>query len=178
VFFNVRELEVRKVRFNADIPPGGLEFLDRHIRQVSPIHAEGVAELVSDTLGEIRIVGQYSVQMEAECDRCLEPIQAELRNDFDLIYLPTPKGQQLPPERAIEESETDIGFYEGNGIELGQILQEQVLLAMPMQQICNEQCRGICPNCGQNRNLDQCHCEQKVPDDRWAALKNLKTSSN
>ena len=47
------------------------------------------------------------------------------------------------------------------------------LLSLPMQRICREDCQGICPICGQNRNLAECGCQVKTPDDRWAALRNL-----
>ena len=75
----------------------------------------------------------------------------------------------------IDEGETEIAFYEGGGVELKDILREFVLLAMPMQRVCREDCRGICPVCGQNRNLASCECEAKPEDDRWAALKKLQT---
>ena len=57
--------------------------------------------------------------------------------------------------------ESEIGFYEGDGIELKDVLREYVLLALPMQRVCREDCQGICPVCGQNRNLVECGCEVK-----------------
>ena len=58
---------------------------------------------------------------------------------------------------------------------LEDILREQVLLALPMQKVCEESCKGICPFCGQNRNQKECHCHAETSDDRWAALKSLKS---
>jgi len=56
---------------------------------------------------------------------------------------------------------------------LEEILREFIVLSLPMQKVCREDCRGICPACGQNRNAALCACTQKQVDDRWAALKNI-----
>ncbi|HYL99532.1 MAG TPA: hypothetical protein VEZ90_11310, partial [Blastocatellia bacterium] len=72
MFFSVKELEVKKIRFDVTFPPGEIEY-EQRLRQATPLRAEGVAELLSNTLGEIRVKGCLSVTMEADCDRCLEP---------------------------------------------------------------------------------------------------------
>jgi uncharacterized protein len=175
VFFSVKELEVRKVRFDADFPPGDIDFQDKNIRQATTLHAEGSAELLSNTLGEIRISGKLSVQMEADCDRCLEPVRIPVESDFDLFYRPVIHVSHAH-EVAIDQAESEMGFYEGGGLELGEILREHILLSLPMQQICSEQCRGICPQCGKNRNQVDCGCETRPADDRWSALQSMKGS--
>jgi len=53
------------------------------------------------------------------------------------------------------------------------VLREQILLSLPMQRTCREDCKGICPACGTNRNRAGCGCLAKAPDDRWAALRDL-----
>ena len=77
-------------------------------------------------------------------------------------------------EAELDEDESEVGFYEGDGVELNDVLREYVLLALPMQRLCSEACKGICPDCGQNRNQNACQCAAKAGDDRWAALKQLK----
>ena len=59
-------------------------------------------------------------------------------------------------------------------MELDEVLREFVLLALPMQKLCSEGCKGICPVCGQNRNQQSCDCQTAPVDDRWAALKQLQ----
>ena len=175
VFLNVRELEVRQIRFETDFPPGEIDYQESKIRQITPLHADGSAELLSNTLGEIRIHGHLTVDMEADCDRCLEPVRIPLNSDFDLFYRPvvhTPIGHEV----AIDEAESEMGFYEGGGIELGDVLREHILLTLPMQQICSEACLGICPTCGKNRNQGDCGCEVKPADDRWSALRSMKSA--
>jgi uncharacterized protein len=77
-------------------------------------------------------------------------------------------------EVEIDESQTEIGFYQGDGLELEDILREQVVLALPMQRVCSENCPGICPVCGNNRKESACDCRIEKSDDRWAALRNLE----
>ena len=175
MFFSVHELELRKARFDVSLPPGKIEFLEK-VRQVSDLEAEGTAELLSNTLGEVRVRGRLEVTMEADCDRCLEPARFPLKDEFDLYYRPLPEsqGRHSGEEVAIDDGESQIGFYEGAGLELNDILREHILLLLPMQYVCGEDCKGICPICGQNRNQSTCGCNVRLADDRWAALKNLK----
>jgi len=172
VFFNVRDLEVRKAQFDVAIPPGQIDFEDQKLRQITPLQAQGTVELLVDALNEIRVNGHLNVQVEAGCDRCLETVRFPLDAPFDLFYRPADSigGRQ---EFAIDEGESEIGFYEGNGLDLDDILREEVLLLLPMQRVCSEACKGICPICGQNRNQVQCDCHAQTIDDRWSALKNL-----
>jgi uncharacterized protein len=172
VFFHVRELEVRAGRFDVEIPAGVIEFLDPKIRQVAPLKAAGKVELVSGSLGEIRVKGHAEVLMEADCDRCLDPARLRIGSDFELYYRPVSEG--YGEEKAIDESEAEMGFYEGDGIELNDVLREYILLSLPMQRLCADNCKGICPHCGQNRNHQRCECQGAAVDDRWAALKQLR----
>jgi uncharacterized protein len=173
VFFSVKELELRKARFDVAFPPGEIEFLEQKLRQVSPLEAEGSVELLGNTLGEIRVRGHLKVTMEADCDRCLEAARIPLESDFDLFYRPEPEPRHSGEEVEIDEGESQIAFYEGEGLELGDILREHILLSLPMQRVCSDACKGICPVCGQNRNQVNCGCSLRPLDDRWAALRNL-----
>ena len=125
--------------------------------------------------GEVRIQGRYTVEMAAQCDRCLGHARFPLDASFDLFYQP---GSAIAREEEVEidEGEAEIGFYEGGGIELEDILREQVLLALPMQRVCSDDCKGICPVCGKNRNETACDCKPDTADDRWGALRNLELS--
>ena len=111
------------------------------------------------------------MEMVAQCDRCLARTRFPLQAGFDLYYRPA---SDVPEEEEvkIDAGEAEIGFYE-DGLELEDILREQVLLALPMQRVCSESCKGICPGCGQNRNETACDCKPAV-DDRWGALRNLE----
>jgi len=172
VFISLQELELRSVRFQVDIPAGKIDF-DSKLNQASDLHAEGTASLVNQALGEIRVEGDLRIETSTVCDRCLEAIQLPIQSQFDLVYMPAgevPEGG----EDEIDETAVEVGFYEGNGLELDDVLREVVLLALPMQIVCSEACKGICPVCGQNRNQRECHCQTKAADDRWNSLKSLR----
>lgn len=174
MYFSVQELEQRKIRFDVSIPPGEIEYLDKKLRQAGPLDAQGSVELLGNTLGEIRVRGHLKVVMETDCDRCLEPARFPIDSDFDLFYRPSQPGGRPSEEIELRAGEAEIGFYEGGGLHLNDILREYVILSMPMHPVCSEECRGICPVCGQNRNLRACSCQVKPVDDRWAALKKLQ----
>ena len=172
MFFLVRDLELRPKQFDVDIAPGKIDFLDPQIRQVLPLKAKGKVELVSGALLEIRLTGHVTTRIEADCDRCLEKAEFPVDSEFDLLYRPA--AEDGAPETPLNAEEAQMGFYEGDGLQLEDVFREFVLLTLPMQRVCKEGCKGLCPVCGQSRNLSDCHCESRKTDDRWAALKSLQ----
>lgn len=181
MFISVKELELKKVRFDAAFPPGEIEFADDgdRLSQSTPLQVEGSAELLPHTLGEIRVRGHLAVTMRCDCNRCLEPAEFPIDSNFDLFYRPAETAESDEGEEVeIDEGEAEIAFYEGAGLELKDVLREHVLLSMPMQRVCRADCLGICPVCGQNRNLIHCECEAKLVDDRWSALKKVQVKES
>ncbi len=172
MFVSLQQLESKPVRFKVDLPAGEIDF-DTKIRQSSVLHAEGTAQLLNESLGEIRVVGDIRVAVEGVCDRCLEAANFSVENHFDLVYLPSEEAN-ADSEEEIDQAGVEVGYYDGNGLELNDVLREVVLLALPMQLVCSEDCKGICPACGQNRNQSDCGCQPKPLDDRWSKLKMLR----
>jgi uncharacterized protein len=173
MFLSVKEMEVRKIRFDETFAPGQIDFSGEDLEQGSALGAAGSAELLAHTGGEVRVRGRITVEMTAVCDRCLGQARFPLNQDFDLVYRPMAVIAR-EAEEAIDEGESEIGFYENGGMELEDILREQILLALPMQRVCSDACKGICPDCGKNRNETACDCENGRVDDRWAAFRNLE----
>ncbi len=171
MFISLQQLEQRPVRFKVEIPAGEIEF-DNSITQASSLQAEGSAQLLNRSIGEIRVEGHLKVTMTATCDRCLEVTTFPIENRFDLVYMPT--DESAGGEEEVDEAGIEVGYYEGNGLALNDILREVVLLALPMQLVCDEACKGICPVCGQNRNGRDCGCHQQTVDDRWSGLKSFR----
>jgi len=121
---------------------------------------------------DIRLVGKLSTRVESSCARCLEPVARVVDREFDLLYRPEgiDGGEE---ERAVNEAETEIGYYKGEGLLLEDALREQMLLALPMRVVCSENCKGLCPQCGKNLNVETCSCAPPA-DSRWQALNGLK----
>lgn len=123
---------------------------------------------------QFRLVGRMQTTVELSCSRCLEPFPWPIDTAFDLRYQPrvvnTGEG-----EREVEEDDLSVAFYSEQTIDLGQLMREQVYLALPMKPLCSEGCRGLCRVCGANLNQVTCDCTQGWDDPRLAALKALKT---
>jgi uncharacterized protein len=170
MFLDVKELAVRKVHIRKSYAPGSIDYGISEIRQVEPLEVAAMAELLD---GQIRISGDLETKIEMACARCLDPVVEEVTKDFDLFYQPLPKGTRHEEER-LKDDETEIGFFEGEGLFLADVLKEQVLLSLPMKVICQSDCRGLCPSCGANLNHEECRCETRSTDPRLAPLARLK----
>lgn len=171
MFFTLTELEHHPIQFDVRYKPGEIDLTEDY-RQIGEVHAEGRATLLRNTLGEIRVQGHLNGNVEADCDRCLEPAAYAIDAPFDLFYRPVVK-TETHGEVHLEEGEVDIGFYEGDGLSLEETLREFILLSIPMQLLCKPDCAGLCPQCGANRNTEACGCSVKLEDSRWDALKKL-----
>ena len=178
MLLSIKEMEVRKIGFAETWQPGEIDFSDAGVRQAGPLKAEGMAELLPHSGEEVRVHGKVEAKLETECDRCLGTATFPVAASFDLFYKPVDP-EFTAEEVAIDEGEAEMGFYELPGLVLEDILREQLLLQLPMQRVCSETCKGICPVCGANRNEVECACNAvrgkvEVIDERWKALQNLK----
>ncbi len=171
MFFSLTELEHHPILFDVTYLPGEIAFVPE-IRQHGPLRAEGQAELLRNTLGEIRVRGHLAVEMEADCNRCLEPALVPVSEDFDLFYRPVEKTGPHG-EIHLADGEIDLAFYEGEGLALIDALREQIMLSLPMQIFCRPDCQGLCPTCGANRNLAPCACPVPAGNQRWSELHKL-----
>jgi len=179
MLLSIKEMEVRKIAFAETWQPGEIDFSDSGVRQAGPLRAAGMAELLPHSGEEVRVHGKVETTLETECDRCLGRALFPLAASFDLFYkLVDPDANpEGTAEIEIDEGEAEMGFYQLPGLELEDILREQLLLQLPMQRICSETCKGICPVCGADRNETVCGCDTirgQILDERWKALKDLK----
>jgi uncharacterized protein len=124
-------------------------------------------------INDIRVVGDLSAKFELACARCLDPITCDVASNFDLLYRPigADAGKE---ELSVTVAEAEVSYYQGEGVLLEDVLREQVLLALPLRAVCREDCKGLCPHCGKNLNLEQCNCAEPLEDPRWSVLKDLK----
>jgi uncharacterized protein len=175
MYLSVKELEVRKIRFHTSFSPGSIEFQDTGLKQPAPLEVSGTAEL-NGAIQEIRVRGNLVGKVECTCDRCLDAMRIDVSGEFDLFYRPA-ETEWDAPEAGLSADEAEVGFYEGAGLELSDVVREQVLLRLPMQHICQSGCKGICPICGRNRNVEPCGCHVEEIDERWQALRDLTRRS-
>ena len=178
MFISIHDLELRTLEFHQQFPPEAID-LGPDVRQAEPLHASGRAELVEEhrgkkgVLADIRLVGEVAAHLELKCARCLEPVARQVAASFDLLYRPLGSDAGVD-EREVGVTEAEVGYYTGEGLLLEDVLREQVLLVLPLKAVCREECKGLCPRCGRNLNLEACACTAPEPDPRWSELKNLK----
>lgn len=179
MFLDVKDLELQPLEFADEFAPGVIE-LGNEARQKGPLKASGRAEVVEEHHGkheilkDIRLRGKLSAQLELPCARCLETVSQDIKREFELLYRPLGSDAGRD-ELSVTDAEAEIGYYQGEGLQLEDVLREQVLLALPLKVTCREDCKGLCPQCGKNLNQERCSCSIEVEDPRWAALKEVRS---
>lgn len=149
--------------------------------EAAPESARVTARLfLSRTNRSVFARGSIEGSLELPCTRCLAAATLQVDSPFQVTYLPRPGAgdeamdEGTPEEVELSAEDLDFATYEGEEIDLGGLLREQLLLVLPMTHLCREDCQGLCPQCGQDRNVATCECRPPSGDDRWAALRNLK----
>ena len=121
----------------------------------------------------IRIEGWIEAVLQVVCHRCLTEFSRPLKERVD-IFLVEEQAAPQDEETELEPEDLEYEFFDGEVIEIDQLIAEQIFLALPYKVLCSENCRGICPSCGTNLNEGPCQCENKAADSPFAALEAIK----
>src|SRR5215472_606906 len=151
------------------------------------VHGARLKATLRKVSGGVMLTGQFQADVSAPCKRCLAEVGASLPVSFQLNLMPRARaddeesGELEADERAeragsFRLEEADREWFDGKTIQLDPILREQVLLALPMNLVCTESCRGLCPVCGNNLNEKQCECQREAMDPRWIDRKSTRLS--
>jgi uncharacterized protein len=155
-FIDLKDLVREKLSFEAQFEPGVIDFTADNIRQVGLLDWTASAERAG---AEIRIAGKLDATVEVACSRCLEPAQVRVSKAFDLFFRERDEAMFDEDEEVeLDEKETRTAFFTGTKLAIGDILREQMLLALPMKTLCTVDCKGLCPTCGTNLNSGSCGC--------------------
>jgi uncharacterized protein len=171
----------------SEIPPEGIA-LDAGL-DVASLHLEGEGAFRLEGGGRVaghvdkgddasvHLRGRLAAGLGVECARCLVPFGHPVAQELDLFFLPQGAEAGAEDEEEVQLSDHDVvvAYYRDDRLDLGEALREQLLLALPLKPLCREDCRGLCPACGANRNQMDCGCaaETATLDPRWAALAKL-----
>lgn len=126
--------------------------------------------------GMFRVEGKLRTSVGLTCSRCMDAFSHSLASHFHVTYtreIPDGVGT-TPEEKELKAEEMGLVPFEGEEIDFRDVLQEQVILSIPMQPRCRNDCRGLCAQCGTNLNLETCNCHSEIADPRLAVLRNLK----
>ena len=109
------------------------------------------------------------------CSRCLEPLHYKVRSNISSRYVPGQETDSLDSDVELHASDIEVEYYTGDRIDLTQAVYDQMMLSVPLVRLCQGDCKGICSQCGINRNKKNCQCSDKDSvDPRLAVLKTLK----
>ena len=124
----------------------------------------GPAEVKGTVTGDgkaFTVSGEGHVVFAGQCDRCLEQYEKPFSFSFE---------ERFVREEAEEE---DSYFYCGDELDLDSAFLDNMLLSMPMINLCREDCRGLCPQCGANLNQGICRCSQRAKNSAFDILRSL-----
>ncbi len=115
----------------------------------------------------VHVRGRLLASLGLACGRCLEDFALPVTQEIDLFYLPHRREQVEEEADEVELSDRDmvVTYYAQDRLDLGEVLREQLFLAIPMKRLCDESCRGLCPTCGTNRNTGTCECAPEASGD-------------
>ena len=155
------------VSISPEIMAEELKDKDLSVDKPFRIHYEAERQGESET---VHVSVDVAGKLQAACARCLEPVDHTMDLHLETDYIPAEPdmGGNLEGERVSSE----IGYYR-KSIHLGEFILSELVLALPLRYICNDECKGLCPGCGVNLNREECHCETPV-DPRLQKLKDLK----
>jgi uncharacterized protein len=131
---------------------------------------------------DVILEGTITGAFELECARCLARYRHGLREPFRFIL--EPAGLRTPAEPEAAEAlarngmcladEVELGWYRGSEIQLDSVCLEMISLALPVKPLCRDDCAGLCPRCGADRNETPCGCSETAPNSPFAVLAALR----
>lgn len=149
----------RPLALALDVPEG----LDPPL--VEGIHGLRLDGVLDSLVDGVLVRGTLSARIDAACARCLAPVVIEGSADVAELYSePGPDTEDVEP-----------GYEVRDGmIDLDTLVRDALLPLLPVAPLCREDCRGLCPTCGVDRNFENCSCAEPARDSRWGALEALR----
>ena len=149
--------EERKVTFSYGIP---ISYSENGYTVSEPIEVCGE---VKDMGGYMVLDAKASVKYVTECARCLKELNGECEIQFVRTVATSLESEDGEDEYII------VG--ENSCLSIDDALTEEIILSLPTRSLCSDDCKGLCPKCGCNKNVTECGCVLSAPDPRWNALK-------
>ena len=144
--------------------------LDPEVRLVQPADVSG---RIRRNGTEVELRGRLYTKLEVLCGRCLQPVELPITAEFNERFVRAVSWAD-DEQHELQEEDLNVAVFDGEGIELDDLVREELLLAVPVNVLCREDCKGLCPSCGIDRNVNNCQCESNDGDARWEKLKELQ----
>ena len=170
MIIDLLKIEPMPYQFSDELQPETIALEEEAARLIGPAKMNGT---ITKTDVRYKIDGKIGFQIKIDCTRCLQPIASDQTIDFSVAYV-SPEDYGNSVETELKEDDLEVAIFEDNKIDLAELAREQILLSLPTRFLCKEDCKGLCPKCGINKNMQTCRCEEKEIDPRWEALKKFK----
>jgi uncharacterized protein len=170
MLLDLKKLHGPREHVERTLQPSAFDPQDKDYRVAAPVELSlDVQKAGGDAF---KVSGRFTTVVELDCSRCIEPFTIPVEAAFDLRYLPQ-SSNAGEGEREIQEEDLTAAYYREGTLDIGELLREQFQLALPMKPLCEEACKGLCPQCGTNMNTAPCDCAPGWEDPRLAPLKGL-----
>jgi uncharacterized protein len=170
VIVELQSIQGGSKKADIEIPASGIELGLEGVQLSRNVQLNGN---VRNASGITTVAGSVNAEANIACTRCLETIAVPLNFDFVSRFVGT-ESFGTSGDHELHGQDLDYDAIAAESIDLREVVREQLLLNLPQQVFCREDCRGLCDKCGANRNLIDCKCKPDEIDPRWAALKDLK----
>ncbi len=159
--------ESATLRIKKELP---VDYGDRGLTEEKLVSPLKLDVTVTNTEEGYSVQGSVQTKVELECTRCLIPFVYDLSAEFSDEYLPKLNRAETEDDRFFSEQ---APYFQGDQLDITELINESLILAIPMKLICSTDCTGLCSHCGQNLNQNSCQCIVDTVDPRLAALTDL-----
>lgn len=170
MIIELNDLDSEPKRFDVLVKP---EEIDLGLDEVVIKGDVSVRGEVTKHIAQTDLAGTIAFAADIDCARCLKPVPKSFLFNFDVSFV-SPEDFATSREKELSGEELSTDVLPDGRIDVNDVVREQILLNLPEQVLCTEECKGLCPKCGADRNLINCNCEETETDPRWSALKNFK----
>lgn len=170
MLIRIKDLSQGIHRQSLQEPASSLGFEEEKFQFLEPITAHFILQKLGD---QIICRALVSTLMQAECSRCLEPVEVGISEEMTMLL--TFSGMPAPGAADQEIKVISSGAKE---VDVSEEIRQTILLAIPGKPLCKTDCRGLCPHCGTNLNLSACHCQARVEDPRLSGLVRLLSNKS
>lgn len=151
---SAKQITDRGLSLTEEIPPETVGLAPADLRFCDSLRVSVALQKLGDGC---YVKGEVRARIERECHRCLEGFEEPLRARFEVLCQRS--GTAAPKlEREIRQGDVGIMFFSGDDIDLSEEIRSAVVTSIPMKCLCRSDCKGLCPGCGANLNVDRCRC--------------------
>lgn len=166
--FDLRTLATHAIQVDGQLAADAETWIEGDLRPVSAVTVSGRLS----TAGGDRYYfsGHIAGEIATECRRCLTPLTVPVTESVHLLFVESDDEEANDP---------DVYLIDANAqdLDMRPAVREQWVLAAPAFTLCRDDCAGLCPTCGADRNTGDCHCAPS-PDSRWDALRTVRSDAS